>query len=115
MRKALLGDVGGFAAAVTTGDRSGISQDALQDLRASNTAHLLAISGLHMGLLSGFVFGLLRLPLCLDPRIALYWPARKMAAVGALIAAAVYLALSGGMSRPSVPLSWWRLPFVRCW
>ncbi|APX11686.1 competence protein [Tateyamaria omphalii] len=96
VRDVLPGDVGGFAAAVTTGDRSGISQDALNDLRASNTAHLLAISGLHMGLLSGFVFGLLRLLFALIPHVALHWPARKLAAFGALIAAAVYLALSGG-------------------
>lgn len=96
VREVLPGDVGGFAAAVTTGDRSGISQDGLEDLRASNTAHLLAISGLHMGLLSGFVFSLLRLIFALIPFIALRWPARKMAAVGALMAASVYLALSGG-------------------
>ncbi|WP_415402658.1 ComEC/Rec2 family competence protein [Tateyamaria sp. SN3-11] len=96
VREVLPGDVGGFAAAVTTGDRSGISQDALLDLRASNTAHLLAISGLHMGLLSGFVFGLLRLIFALIPFVALHWPARKLAAGGALIAASVYLALSGG-------------------
>jgi competence protein ComEC len=92
----LPGDVGGFAAAVTTGDRSGISRAALDDLRASNTAHLLAISGLHMGLLSGFVFGLLRLIFALVPGVALRWPSRKLAAGGALIAAAGYLALSGG-------------------
>jgi len=96
VRSVLPGDVGGFAAAVTTGDRSGISQDGLNDLRASNTAHLLAISGLHMGLLSGFVFGLLRLIFALIPAISLYWPARKLAAAGALVAASVYLALSGG-------------------
>ncbi len=96
VRTVLPGDVGGFAAAVTTGDRSGISQGALEDLRASNTAHLLAISGLHMGLLSGFVFALLRLAFALVPYVALRWPARKLAAVGALGAAAVYLALSGG-------------------
>ena len=96
VRDVLPGDVGGFAAAVTTGDRSGISQDGLEDLRASNTAHLLAISGLHMGLLSGFVFSLLRLIFALIPAIALRWPARKMAAVGALMAASIYLALSGG-------------------
>ncbi|MEO0402748.1 MAG: ComEC/Rec2 family competence protein [Pseudomonadota bacterium] len=96
VRDVLPGDVGGFAAAVTTGDRSGISQDALEDLRASNTAHLLAISGLHMGLLSGFVFGALRLIFALIPAVALHWPARKIAAGGALVAAAVYLALSGG-------------------
>ncbi|MEL6884778.1 MAG: ComEC/Rec2 family competence protein [Pseudomonadota bacterium] len=92
----LPGDVGGFAAAVTTGDRSGMSQPALEALRASNTAHLLAISGLHMGLLSGFVFGLLRFCLALIPLVALRWPARKIAAGGALVAASVYLGLSGG-------------------
>lgn len=96
VREVLPGDVGGFAAAVTTGDRSGISQEALDALRASNTAHLLAISGLHMGLLSGFVFGLLRVCFALIPAVALRWPARKLAAGGALAAAAVYLALSGG-------------------
>ncbi|MEX0312045.1 MAG: ComEC/Rec2 family competence protein [Tateyamaria sp.] len=96
VREVLPNDVGGFAAAVTTGDRSGISQDALGDLRASNTAHLLAISGLHMGLLSGFVFGALRLGFALVPYVALHWPARKLAAVGALFAAAIYLGLSGG-------------------
>ncbi|MBM1814418.1 ComEC/Rec2 family competence protein [Pseudosulfitobacter pseudonitzschiae] len=96
IRAALPGDVGGFAAAVTTGDRSGISLRALDTLRASNTAHLLAISGLHMGLLSGFVLGLLRLVLAALPGAALHWPVRKIAAAGALVAASGYLALSGG-------------------
>ncbi|MEM9576137.1 MAG: ComEC/Rec2 family competence protein [Pseudomonadota bacterium] len=92
----LPGDTGGFAVAVTTGARSAISQKALEDLRASNLAHLLAISGLHMGLLTAFVFGLLRAIFALIPPLALRWPSRKMAAVGALIAASGYLALSGG-------------------
>lgn len=96
VRAILEGDTGGFAAAVTTGDRSGISQSALEALRAANTAHLLAISGLHMGLLSAFVFGLLRVTLVLIPGVALRWPVRRIAAAGALAAASVYLALSGG-------------------
>ncbi|WP_428925482.1 ComEC/Rec2 family competence protein [Marinibacterium sp. SX1] len=96
IRARLPGETGGFAAAVTTGDRSGIGQAALEALRASNLAHLLAISGLHMGLLAGVVFSGLRLALALVPRLALRWPIRKMAALGALAAAAVYLALSGG-------------------
>lgn len=96
IRAALPGDVGGFAAAVTTGDRSGISLATLDTLRTSNTAHLLAISGLHMGLLSGFVLGLLRLVLAAIPGAALHWPVRKIAAAGALVAASGYLALSGG-------------------
>ena len=92
----LPGDIGGFAAAITTGDRSAISQVALDDLRASNLAHLLAISGLHMGLVTAVVFGALRLLLVAFPRVALRWPTKGIAACGALIAAAGYLALSGG-------------------
>ena len=96
VQDALPGDIGGFAAAITTGDRSAISQEALLDLRISNLAHLLAISGLHMGLLSGVVFGALRLIFAAIPVVALRFPARSMAAAGALVAAAIYLALSGG-------------------
>lgn len=96
VREALPGDVGGFAAAVTTGDRSGMSRASLDALRASNTAHLLAISGLHMGLLAGFVFACLRIGMAAIPPLALRAPVRKIAALGALGAGAVYLALSGG-------------------
>ena len=96
LRAALPGDVGGFAAAVTTGGRSGVGQATLENLRASNLAHLLAISGLHMGLLAGFVFGAVRLVLAAVPVLALRWPVRKLAAVAAITAAAGYLALSGG-------------------
>ncbi len=90
------GDRGGFAAAILTGDRSGIPQVRMEELRRSNLAHLLAISGLHMGLLTGFVFGLLRLLLALIPPLALRLPIRKIAALGALGAGGFYLLLSGG-------------------
>ena len=90
------GDEGAFAAAILTGDRSAMPRDRLQDLRDSNLAHLLAISGLHMGLLTGFVFAALRYGLALLPPLALRLPVKKIAAVIALVAAAVYLALSGG-------------------
>ncbi|MEL6168168.1 MAG: ComEC/Rec2 family competence protein [Pseudomonadota bacterium] len=87
---------GAFAAAILTGDRSGMDPATLDALRAANLAHLLAISGLHMGLLTGFVFGALRWGLAVVPGLALRWPLKKIAALGALIAGAVYLALSGG-------------------
>ena len=96
VQEALPGPVGGFAAAITTGDRSGIAEADYDALRASNLAHLLAISGLHMGLLTGLVFGAIRLGLAALPRAALVWPAKKIAAVGALVTGAGYLALSGG-------------------
>lgn len=96
IRARLPGHIGGFAAAVTAGDRSGIPQSVLQDLRASNLAHLLAISGLHMGLLVGFVFAALRFLLSLWPALALRIPVKRLAALLSLAAAAGYLALSGG-------------------
>lgn len=92
----LAAPAGGFAAAITTGDRSAIDRDVLEALRASNLAHLLAISGLHMGLLTGFVFVALQVGLAAVPGWAVRYPIRKVAAVGALGAGAVYLALSGG-------------------
>jgi len=90
------GDAGAFAAAIMTGDRSGMRREVLGQLRASNLAHLLAISGLHMGLLTGFVFGAMRFTLSLVPVINLHWPIKKIAALVALVAASGYLALSGG-------------------
>jgi competence protein ComEC len=96
VQAALPGQVGAFAAAITTGDRSGIDTAMNEDLRISNLAHLLAISGLHMGLLTGFVFASTRYGLALFPRVALRWPTKKIAAVAALGAGAFYLALSGG-------------------
>ncbi|MFD1344615.1 ComEC/Rec2 family competence protein [Litorisediminicola beolgyonensis] len=91
----LPGETGGFAAAILTGDRSAVGRETLSALRDSNLAHLLAISGLHMGLLAGTVFGALRLALLSVPALGLRVPAKKIAALGALAAAGGYLALSG--------------------
>ncbi|OBY27219.1 ComEC/Rec2 family competence protein [Leisingera sp. JC1] len=96
LQQALPGETGGFAAAVTAGDRSGVGEATLTALRQSNLAHLLAISGLHMGLLTGFVFATLRSLMCLVPWIALRWPVKKLAAGAALAAGCGYLLLSGG-------------------
>ena len=90
------GEAGAFAAAITTGDRAAMSQETIQTLRDSNLAHLLAISGLHMGLLTAFVYAALRYALALVPGLADRVPIRKIAAIGALQAGAFYLALSGG-------------------
>ena len=79
---------GAFAAAVAAGDRMGIGQGVIGDLRAANAAHLLAISGLRMGLLAGFVFNALRLAMAALPWIALRWPTKKIAALAALAAVA---------------------------
>ena len=95
LRARLPGAEGAFAAAIVTGDRSGIAEADAAALRAANLAHLLAISGLHMGILCGLIFAVTRLALALVPAVALRLPIKKLAAGAALAAGAGYLALSG--------------------
>jgi len=95
VRGQIEGQTGAFAAAIITGDRSAIDPAMLDDLRASNLAHLLAISGLHMGLLVGFIFGFVRYGFALIPVIALHYPTKKIGAVLALITGFTYLQISG--------------------
>ena len=78
IRAAMPARTGPFAAAIMVGDRAAIGQEQLEDLRASNLAHLLAISGLHMGLLTGFVFAALRYAMALSPFVALRWPVKPL-------------------------------------
>jgi competence protein ComEC len=96
LRGRIGGEAGAFAAAIVTGDRGGIPVAALQNLRDAGLAHLLAISGLHMAIVGGLAFATLRRALALVPSAAERWPIKRVAAVGALAAAAGYLALSGG-------------------
>lgn len=89
------GQPAAFAAALMTGDRSGVSSATNQALRASNLSHIISISGLHMGLLSGFVFALCRYGLALVPPLALRLNTKKIAAGVALVAATFYMLLAG--------------------
>lgn len=86
----------GFATAILTGDRSDLNAEDIAALRATNLAHLLAISGMHMGLLTGCVFVGLRVLLSLWQPFALRVPVKKIAAIGAVLSGAAYLAISGG-------------------
>lgn len=95
IRAEIAGDAGAFAAGVLTGDRSGLSREAVEALRDSSLAHLLAISGMNMAFLIAFVFALLRYGLALVPPVALRINSKKVAAGVSLGVAAFYLALSG--------------------
>ncbi|SET05474.1 ComEC/Rec2 family competence protein [Oceanicella actignis] len=95
IQAAVPGERGAFAAAILVGVREGVTQEALQALRDSNLAHLLAISGLHMGLLSALVFAVARMALALIPAAALRVEPKKAAAAAAMAAGLVYLVLSG--------------------
>ena len=93
------GPAGGIVAALLTGEMGAISPDVLQAMRDSGLAHLLSISGLHIGLVAGAVFVAVRQALAMVPRIALRWPIKKWAAVAALLAIAFY----AFFTTPNVP------------
>ena len=95
LRKRIGGDEGAVAAALIVGDRSAISDETTEALRDSGLAHLLAISGLHIGLMSTLMFWLVRFGLALMPTFASRVAIRKIAAVAGLAAAGGYLALAG--------------------
>lgn len=89
------GQPGAVSAALVTGDRSAITEDVLRDMRDSGLAHLLAISGLHVGLVAALVFGGLRALLALMPAVALRFPIKKWAAGAGILGACAYMALAG--------------------
>ncbi|WP_417269606.1 ComEC/Rec2 family competence protein [Celeribacter sp.] len=95
IRRTISGQEGAFAAAILTGDRSAITPETEEALRGANLSHLLAISGLHMGLLTGAVFGAIRLIFLIGFRERAAVSSKKIAAVFALCVGAFYLALSG--------------------
>jgi len=93
--RALPGESGPVAAALMTGVRGAIPEDVMAAMRDSGLAHLLAISGLHMGLVAGLLFFALRAGMALLPGLALRRPIKKWAAFGAILGAFGYLLLTG--------------------
>ncbi|MEK7265903.1 MAG: ComEC/Rec2 family competence protein [Pseudomonadota bacterium] len=89
------GDSGAIVAAVVTGKRGAISEEAQAAFRDAGLAHLLAISGLHMGLATGLIFFIVRALLALNETIALTMPIKKWAAGAALFSGVAYLMISG--------------------
>ena len=81
--------------ALTFGDRENIDQHQWQVLRKTGTAHLLAISGLHISAISLFVFYVVRNLARCSARLCERLPAAFIAAVFALLAAAFYAYLAG--------------------
>ncbi|WPZ32858.1 ComEC/Rec2 family competence protein [Thalassobaculum sp. OXR-137] len=92
---ALPGPAGAVAAALIVGERAGLDEATQAAFRDSGLAHLLAISGLHMGLVAGTLFAGVRLALCLIPGVALRRPVKKIAACVALTGSVAYLVLAG--------------------
>ncbi len=85
----------GIVLALLLGDRDHISVKQWQLFRDTGTSHLMAISGLHIGLMAMLFFYLSLLVTRCFPRCCLYIPARSIAAISAILGAAAYSALAG--------------------
>jgi competence protein ComEC len=85
----------GLVKALTIGVRDGLRQEDWQVLQHTGTSHLMAISGLHVGMVSAVIFFLLFKFWSWRRSWLLRWPASRVAAVGALLFAVFYSLLAG--------------------
>lgn len=95
IRAGINGEPGELAVALITGDRSGLSIKTKESLRKSGLAHILAISGLHMALVTLTMVWLVRSLLLLIPNFAHKYSIKKWAIGAGFIVATFYLFLSG--------------------
>ena len=88
-------ETAGLQTALMTGVRRYIPEEQTEDLRIAGLAHILAISGLHMGLLAGGTFTVMSLLLACILPLSRRYDMRKPAAAIGIFAATAYLVLSG--------------------
>ena len=116
INRSYLSDSGDFEKslllALSLGDRSKVSPQQWRTLTQTGTSHLLAISGLHIGLVSGLFFILGRWLWALSGSLPLYLASQRFAALSGLFGALMYAALAGfaiPTQRALVMLSIWML------
>jgi competence protein ComEC len=91
----IAGPEGTIAAMLMTGLGTAIPPDDRAAFRDSGLAHLLAIAGLHIGIVMATGFAVTRFVLTLSERAALFWSIRIIAACAALLLGASYLLMTG--------------------
>ena len=89
------GDSGAIAAAMVTGKRDLLSEDAKDLIREAGIFHVITISGVQMTLVAGIFFVGLRRLLALSRTLALNYPIKKWAAAAAILAAVGYDVMAG--------------------
>lgn len=88
-------DEAGIAAAIVAGDKTGIRREITDNYRNSGLAHFLSISGLHMSLIAGMAFFVMRLLLAFVQPISRRYNLKAPSAVMAIFVSFVYLIISG--------------------
>ncbi len=85
----------GILAALAVGDQRAISREEWQLFNRTGVTHLMSISGLHVTLVSGLAAWLVGALWRRAPPLVLRAPARKAAAIAAILAALAYTLLAG--------------------
>lgn len=85
----------GLIMALIMGAQQNITQPQWQVMRATGTNHLMAIAGVHIAFVAGFIYWLVNYLWRRSQRLLLKVPAPQAAACGSLIAAIIYSALAG--------------------
>ena len=89
------GDEGAIAAAMVTGKRDFLSNDAKDLIREAGIFHIITISGVQMTLVAGIIFVVSRRLLALSPMLALNYPIKKWAAAVAMVGSVFYDLVTG--------------------
>ncbi len=95
VQAAIPGAAGAIAAALITGGQSAIPAAEMAAMRDSGLAHLLSVSGLHIAIVMGLSFWVIRFALALWPWLALRVDVRLPASVAALALGGFYMVLTG--------------------
>ena len=89
------GDEGAIAAAMVTGKRDFLSNDAKDLIREAGIFHIITISGVQMTLVAGIFFFVTRALLALSPALSLNFPIKKWAAAVAMVGSVFYDVATG--------------------
>jgi competence protein ComEC len=87
--------IAALIAALAIGDQSGVAREHWRLFTATGTTHLMAISGLHVGLIAGLIAWCVQFVWRRVPTWPLWCPAQKVSVLAGISAALVYVALAG--------------------
>lgn len=88
-------DAAGVLVAMSTGTKSGLSDEVRARFAASGTAHVLAVSGLHLGLLAGALWWSLSRIFSFFPSLLRRWNADALSAMLTLPVLGLYVIFTG--------------------
>ena len=103
IRQTAPSETAGLQAALLTGVRTYIPPEQTESLRVAGLAHVLAISGMHMGLLAGGSFWLATLILAMISPLSRRYDVRKPAAIIGALAATGYPVSYTHLTLPTTP------------